>query len=96
MHSLTRDVREANLQRLYGITSSDFEKMVSAQAGKCAICLKEQQEEVLYVDHCHETGRVRGLLCRLCNFALSNLKDDPAAAARAARYLRQKTAPGLS
>ncbi|MGW3235138.1 endonuclease VII domain-containing protein [Streptomyces olivaceus] len=58
--------------------------IVASQAGLCAICLKAP---AVQVDHCHETGRVRGVLCFNCNSGLGLLRDDPEAMYRAADYL---------
>lgn len=71
---------------LYGITQDDFNQMWSDQGGKCAIC--HEAHEMLVTDHCHATGRVRGLLCRNCNFGLGHFRDDPASLLRAIEYLR--------
>lgn len=56
-----------SLTRLYGITPEDYLEMWQAQGGLCAICLSACKAGRLCVDHDHETGRVRGLLCRACN-----------------------------
>ena len=56
--------RDAALWTKYRIRSSDFEAMLSAQGGCCKLCGRRRK---LDVDHCHITGRVRGLLCRNCN-----------------------------
>jgi hypothetical protein len=63
------------LKRMYGITLSDYKQMYRQHGGKCAICAKKYPK--LCVDHNHHTGRVRGLLCRLCNAAIGAFKDDP-------------------
>jgi len=63
--------RERQYLKLYGITTADFEAMLAKQKGKCAICGTERaaakRRQMLCVDHCHATGRVRGLLCVRCN-----------------------------
>jgi Recombination endonuclease VII len=79
--------RDENLRRNYGITSEEYEKMFAEQKGLCASCkLPETRPEPrskvgairnLCVDHDHETGQVRSLLCAECNAALGMLKDDP-------------------
>jgi hypothetical protein len=63
------------LMELYEITLADFERMKAAQAGACALCGQvpppsKDGKEVLFVDHDHETGQVRALLCRRCNLAV--------------------------
>ena len=59
-----RLVGRTRRQLVYGITPERFDKMLIAQAGLCAICSKA---EPLQVDHDHTTGKIRGLLCLLCN-----------------------------
>ncbi|WP_370268428.1 endonuclease VII domain-containing protein [Streptomyces sp. V4I8] len=73
-----------HLRRKYGITLVERDEMIAAQKGLCAICLTAP---AVHVDHCHETGRVRGVLCFNCNSGLGLLRDDPEAMNRAADYL---------
>ena len=68
----SRDVR---LVETYGITQADYETMLAAQGGGCAIC-KGKRTGNLDVDHCHKTGLVRGLLCRRCNRRLLPAAQD--------------------
>ncbi|WP_329391128.1 endonuclease VII domain-containing protein [Streptomyces sp. NBC_01351] len=58
--------------------------MIAAQGGVCLICRKAP---AVHVDHCHETGRVRGVLCFNCNTAIGKLGDDPDVARRVVTYL---------
>lgn len=76
--------RRDMLRRKYGMTEADYAVMKSAQGGKCAICAEPGE---LCVDHCHATGRIRGLLCRSCNLALGYLRDDPNRLLSAIDYL---------
>lgn len=69
-----RKVRDEVLRRLYGITLDDYEAMLDRQGGHCATC---PSTERLGVDHCHESGVVRGLLCNRCNLVLGMVGDDP-------------------
>jgi hypothetical protein len=87
--------REATLKRTYGVNADDYEVMAEAQGWACAVCEREDERErqdggdfVLSVDHDHETGRVRQLLCHRCNTAIGLLRDDPKLADRIAEYLR--------
>lgn len=73
--------------RKYGITLLDFNRMNEEQAGKCALCFSFPDTERLFVDHCHETGRVRGLLCRKCNTTLGFARDDADLLRRMANYV---------
>ena len=67
-----------SLKTLYGITFDEYNDMFIEQGGSCAICGKHQSEmkKSIHVDHCHATGKVRGLLCSNCNTALGLLKED--------------------
>ncbi|KPI16302.1 Recombination endonuclease VII [Actinobacteria bacterium OK074] len=76
--------RADHLKRNYGLTEAERDAMVVSQRGLCVICLKAP---AVHVDHCHETGRVRGVLCFNCNSAIGKLGDDPDAVRRAAAYL---------
>lgn len=77
--------RDRDLQRKYGITLDDFRAMLADQDGGCKIC--RRSDGPLHVDHCHTTGKVRGLLCIPCNRALGYMKDDPDLLRSAADYL---------
>lgn len=71
----------------YGLTADDFHRMNEEQGGKCALCFGDPDSDRLFVDHCHKTGRVRGLLCRRCNFTLGYARDDAALLRRMADYV---------
>lgn len=85
--------RRAHLKRLYGITPEDFDAMLAAQGGCCAICGTDtpRGRGRFHVDHCHTTGRVRGLLCTLCNTSLHRAELD-GWLERAAAYLKGQSA----
>ena len=93
-----RKYKNQDLVRKYGITLEDYERMQEEQDNKCAICLKEEtalnpktkEPRGLAVDHCHSAGKVRGLLCSLCNSAIGSLKDDVGLLERAILYLRNE------
>ncbi|WP_425579506.1 endonuclease VII domain-containing protein [Streptomyces coacervatus] len=78
------EARVSHLRRDYGMTEAERDEMIASQVGLCAICLKAP---AVHVDHCHKTGRVRGVLCFNCNSGLGLLRDDPEAMNRAADYL---------
>lgn len=84
--------KNGQLKRNYGITIEDFNKMFDEQLGHCAICGKHQTElgQSLCVDHNHDTGKVRGLLCINCNAGLGNFKDDSELVFRALEYLENR------
>lgn len=78
-----------NVKRKYGLTKNEWEIILNSQQNGCAICRKIfDHYKDIHVDHCHSTGKVRGLLCNKCNFALGLLCDDPKIIDSAARYLR--------
>ena len=81
-----------NLWKSYKLTAHQFNQMWEAQQGKCAICQCEmlprgRDKAAACVDHNHDTGAVRALLCRGCNHGIGNLKEDPDVLKRAAEYL---------
>lgn len=83
--------RNSYLQRTYGISLEDFNQYLEEQEGKCKICDKRPTGKGiggrLHVDHDHETGVYRGLLCNNCNLALGNLQDSSELLRKAADYL---------
>jgi len=79
-------MRNAALKRRYGITQDDFDAMLAEQGNLCLICASKSE---LVVDHCHQTGKVRGLLCVLCNGLLGQARDDVKILGKAIRYLRK-------
>ncbi len=79
------------MQRNYGINLADYDCMYHEQDGLCAICHLPQNSKRntrFCVDHDHDTGEVRGLLCDSCNRGIGLLKDDPRLLENAAKYLR--------
>lgn len=79
--------RRAKLKKLYGMTDADYMRRYAFQVGRCAICGKYVEYPRLFVDHNHETGKVRGLLCLQCNTLLGHAHDDTTILARAITYL---------
>ncbi len=78
--------RDYALRWKYGITLAQFEQMQQEQSSQCKICRRDDRE--LYVDHCHASGIVRGLLCTQCNTAAGLIADSPETAQNMADYLR--------
>ena len=75
--------------RKYGLTLRKFFRMISDQCGRCKICGKKlDMGRHTHIDHCHTTGKVRGILCRGCNLGLGNLKDSVDILEKAIQYLR--------
>lgn len=98
-----RATREANrdhyrgkdFQKNYGIDFAEYQRMLVAQKGVCAICDQPETKvekgsiRLLSVDHDHKTGAVRGLLCANCNLAIGYACDDPTILQKAIGYLRK-------
>ena len=78
-----------NLKRNYGISSEEYQEKLKYQNYGCAICGKQATTKALAVDHCHETGKVRELLCGPCNIGLGQFQDNPELLLKAADYLRK-------
>ena len=93
--------REWNLWHKYGLSLQDFENLLAAQGGACAICLrqfaaieyrnKKTHKSVWHVDHDHTTGAVRGVLCFQCNSGLGKFRDNPEILRAGAAYLEKHT-----
>lgn len=89
-------VHAAKLRNSYGMIPGDYGRLLAEQNGVCAICGKDEPDSHgrtgtkfrLSVDHCHATGRVRGLLCNRCNRAIGLLGDNVELLERAIRYLK--------
>lgn len=83
-----------HIRKTYGITIEQYDEMLARQGGVCAICEGEETRTMkgtilaLCVDHDHETGQIRGLLCHYCNMLLGFAQDDPERLAAAVRYLQ--------
>lgn len=88
------------LSRVYGLSKLAYETMLAEQGGRCAICMTDDpgkangKATMWAVDHCHKTGKVRGLLCRPCNSGIGIFKDTPSLCNSAAEYLRKHGAEG--
>lgn len=82
--------REYRYQKVFGISLGEYEGMLKQQHGRCALCLaipQCDQKSRLHVDHCHATGKIRGLLCSKCNTGIGLLQDSPELMRRAAEYV---------
>ena len=86
-------MRSLALKSLYGITLDDDNRMIKIQNNRCAICngteTINRHHNNLSVDHCHATGKVRGLLCHGCNSGIGSMKDDVKLLEKAIAYLRE-------
>jgi hypothetical protein len=84
-----------NLFRKYGITQEQYQAKLDQQGGACAICDgtggMSHMKSPLVVDHDHESGEIRGLLCASCNAGLGQFADDPGRMMSAVAYLLSHT-----
>lgn len=89
-------MRDANLRNVHGITLEQFRDMERLQGGACVICRTKEAGGFgrwLKVDHCHKTGRIRGLLCHNCNTGLGHFKENLSFFEAAIAYLKKHSAP---
>lgn len=87
------------LKNTYGISLEDYQELFNKQQGRCAICgssgfkMKVENRQSIVIDHCHENGHVRGLLCHNCNRGLGLFQDSPELLEKAIEYLKINTKP---
>jgi len=80
--------RRGRLLHRYGITAEEYEQQLQDQGGRCALCREPcRTGKRLAVDHDHETGKLRGLLCSACNTGIGSLGDNPVLMDRAIEYI---------
>ena len=80
--------KKYNIKAKYGLTMEQVNSMKTLQNHKCAICEDHFDNEYkTQIDHCHQTGKVRGLLCINCNWLLGKSQDNPELLRKAANYL---------
>jgi len=91
-----RRARNTYLKRTYGISIEEYEDLFSLQNGLCALCDQPEktkdyrtgQIKALAVDHCHESGRIRSLLCYRCNHIISCVGDNEQGAQKILNYMK--------
>ena len=87
--------RNDHLLRTFGLTAEQYNTMSKSQGGVCKICgcaetaLYKGTVRNLAIDHCHDTGKVRGLLCQKCNTSIGRFNDDPELLQKAVDYLKE-------
>lgn len=80
--------RPFRLKKLYNLSLEDYNTILNSQNGKCAICTEDLDlGKHTHVDHCHKTGRVRGILCGKCNTALGGFRDNRDLLLSAVKYV---------
>ena len=92
-------IKDYFLKRDFGISIDQYNQMLASQGGLCAVCKKPEyykhqsgKTKSLSVDHCHTTGKVRGLLCGDCNRAIGLLNDSIDLLLDAATYIQRNKA----
>lgn len=83
-------VKFNKIKRVYGLTKEQYDTMLQQQKFCCAICsvnVETQRDKTLVIDHCHTTGKIRGLLCHTCNTAIGLFKDSQETLVKAHNYL---------
>ena len=86
--------RFTTIERKYGLSKDAYDRLLVAQGNKCKICGLLETENTfgyLYVDHCHTTNKIRGLLCHNCNSMLGYAKDNQTTLFTAIEYLRENS-----
>lgn len=89
--NVSQKSRNIHFKSSYGITLEKYDQLFLEQNGCCAICTKHQSnfKKRLSVDHCHKTGKFRGLLCQFCNTSLGNFDDRIDLLLKAVEYLKK-------
>lgn len=88
-HGLDQKEKQEKWIKRYGLSAKEYYKMLEKQKEVCKICNKKcSSKQTLSVDHCHKTGKVRGLLCIKCNTSLGMLNDDVSLFYSAIKYLK--------
>ena len=88
-------IKHLYYMRKYGLSFEEFSARWQSQQGKCKICERIMNSQAgtgdsVCVDHCHTTGKVRGLLCNECNRGLGYFRDNPSSIIKAALYLAEQ------
>lgn len=81
--------RWLRIKKVYGITKEEFENFLASQGGLCAICERPLVDKKTHIDHCHDTGKVRGLLCGPCNQGLGLFQESKMTLSKALKYLEK-------
>lgn len=89
---IQRKNRNAQLKKDYGISLEEYENILESQGGVCAICSGDEisnRNRFLCIDHCHDSNKIRGILCNRCNRAIGLFKDNPEILMKATKYLEK-------
>lgn len=90
-----RALRDQYYRRTFGISADDFDALLDGQGGGCAVCGSVPERAAsLHLDHCHDSGAIRGILCLSCNQGLGKFRERADLLDAAARYLREGVTDG--
>lgn len=92
MPSDPRKAKDAYLKRTYNVSLEEWELILAAQGGVCAICGNPPKQRALHTEHDHSTGLVRGLCCFFCNAQILRQRVTPELLRRAADYMENPPA----
>ena len=91
-YRMSEIAKNNTLLRTYGITLKDYDDLLEKQNNKCAICeIVLEDRKNSFVDHCHNSSKVRGILCPFCNWGLGHFKDNVENLYNAIAYLKNHT-----
>lgn len=91
-HANGEKVKDSSRKRRYRIDNTTYDTLLKEQEYQCAICKlphSESPKGLLFIDHCHSSGKVRGLLCHHCNLVIGQAKDNVEVLKNAIDYLRK-------
>jgi hypothetical protein len=91
MQSRAKNAKWSRVFKLYGLLQQDVELMLKNQKCQCAICCNDISNGY-HIDHCHSTGKVRGLLCQKCNQAIGLLRESELLCLKASQYIEKHNA----
>lgn len=90
--------RKYALKNFWGLDQSEYDEMLSDQGGTCGICGSDTPgggKKNFHIDHDHDSGEIRGLLCKRCNLGIGHFNDDPELILKAVAYLKKPPARRL-
>lgn len=82
--------RSTDLKTKYGISQEDYTLIAKFQDNKCYLCLGSPNRKHLSIDHCHKTGKIRGLLCERCNMVTGTFDKNPKFLERLKQYMKSE------
>jgi len=87
---LYKEKQRNKLLKRYGLNNESYAALLAKQDNSCALCFRQPEKTRFHVDHDHETGKVRGILCHQCNWYLGTVDEDPQILERIKIYIRRE------